>query len=249
MKLKILGCYAPSWKYKKNKVSCYKLINNDKNIILDMGYYMYKSFTVQDLEKSKVFISHNHVDHSYGLFQLMYKLDKTNTKLNNKIDIYMPEKSKFKNLFKALEVKKNTNVHAINKDLEVQIDNLVFTFCETIHKGESYAIKILNKENNKTFVYTSDIATIDEKLINFCKGADEIMMEAGHSVNFQPFTLGKYHGYTKDLSKEILKTGVDKIYITHYKSYANEEKIRKFLPKEMQNKFYIVKQGEEIDIL
>lgn len=248
MKLEILGCYAPS--FNKNKsVSCYKLKCEDKIIYLDMGYFLYKKIKKADLKNMEIFVSHNHIDHSYGVFQLMYRLDKKKVKLENKIKVYMPEKSKFKNLFKALKVKNNADVHAIEESNKVNVKNLEISFCKTIHKGETYAIKILNKENNKVFVYTADLALVNQKLIDFCKDADVVMIEAGHTVNFQPFTLGRYHGYTKDLTREILKANPKKVYITHYKTYATEEKIKHFLPKGKEDKFQVVKIGDKIDIL
>lgn len=248
MKLEVLGCYAPSFSRKKT-VSCYRLNLGEKVIYLDMGYYTYKKINDDDLEKMEIFISHNHVDHSYGAFQFMYKLDKHNVKLNNKVKIYMPEKSKFKNLFKAFNARKNVEAYAVTEDLKVDVENLEFSFCKTVHKGETYAIKIKNKENGKVFVYTADLAEVTDKLIDFCKDADCVMIEAGHSVNFQPFTLGKYHGYTKDLTKDILKANPKKVYITHYKGYATEKRIRKFLPKGKEELFTVVKIGDKLDIL
>lgn len=248
MKLEILGCYAPS--FNKNKsVSCYRLKTKYKTIYLDMGYYTYKKIPKEDLDSMQIVISHNHVDHSYGAFQLVYKLDKAKFKIKNKIKIYMPEKSKFKNLFKAINLKENVEVYALDENKKVEIENLEFSFCRTLHKGETYAIKIKNKLNNKIFVYTADLAKVTEKLIDFCKDADIVMLEAGHTVNFQPFTLGKYHGYTKNLTRDILKANPKKVYITHYKTYATENKIKKFLPKEKEDIFTVVKIGDVIDIL
>ncbi len=248
MKLEVLGCFAPSYSL-KNKVSCYKFRYKDKTIFLDMGYFMYKEVTLEELQNAEIFISHNHIDHSYGVFQLIRKLQKHHVILKNKIKIYMPRKSKFFNLYKALDFKDCTEVVGIDEDKIINIGNLEFSFCKTVHKGETYAIKVLNKENKKVFVYTSDLAKVTDNLIDFCKGAESVMLEAGHTKNFQPFTLGKYHGYTKTLTKDILKANPKKVYVTHYKAYATEKKIKKFLPKGREDIFSIVKIGDKLDIL
>lgn len=189
MKLEVIGCYSPNIRFKPT--TCYKIRIAKKNLFLDMGYGNLKKTIKYDLNNSVIIISHNHVDHVLGLIQLARYLKKKKIKLNNKIKVYMPKNNKGFNIYKY--VKKYDDwfdLEAINKDSKIELNNVEITFCETIHKGETYAIKL--KYGEKVFVYTSDIAKVDKKLQDFIKNANLVLMEGGHPVS-RTFSLGDYH--------------------------------------------------------
>ncbi len=230
MKLTVLGCYSPNYEFKP--VSMYKLELDKKIIYLDLGYGNHNKVELENLENSIFIISHNHIDHAYGLVALVKKIKKRKIKLKEKIKIYMPRSAKVIGLYSLLHSQvEYIDIIFTNEDLKIDIENYQITFARTLHKGESYAIKFTNKESKKIFVYTSDLAKVTENIIYFCKNADIIMMESGHPVWFQPFTLGKYHGYTRHLLSDIIKANPKHIYLTHFKTYATDKMFIKWYPE------------------
>ena len=71
--------------------------------------------------------------------------------------------------------KKEFDASILTKYTNFSIDNCEFSFCETIHKGGSYATKI--KYQNKVFVYVSDIARVSKILVDFVKNSDVVMVD------------------------------------------------------------------------
>lgn len=220
--LEVLGCYSPNIRMKP--VSMYKIITSNEIIYLDMGYGNVDKVDIENLNKTKIFISHNHIDHAFGLIELYLKLKIKGIILKNKIDVYMPSNCLKFNLSKTI-INKNKffNIHFINKNSVIRLNEYEITFCNTIHIGESYAIKFSNVYTNKFFVYTSDVARISKKLIKFSKGANLILIEGGKPVDTK-FSLKNYHANTKDIIENILKAKPKKIILTHLKVYAEKEK-------------------------
>lgn len=230
MKLTVLGCFSPNYEFKP--VSMYKLELKEKIIYLDLGYGNHNKVDMDNLNKSTFVISHNHVDHAYGLVTLLKKLKKNKIKLENKIKIYMPKATRIFGIYSLLSKETEYfDITFINPDLKINIEDYEITFVRTLHKGESYGIKLTNRETKKVFVYTSDMAKVTDNVISFCKDADIVMMESGHPVFFQPFTLGKYHGYTRHMLADIIKANPKYIYLTHFKTYASDKMFERWYPK------------------
>lgn len=228
--LKVLGCYSPN--YEGKPVSMYKLEINDKIVYMDIGYGNHNKIDYNRLEDTIIIISHNHIDHAYGLVSMLAKLKKDKVKLKKKIKVYMPKSSRLLGIYSVINQESEyIQIIHTNKNLKFYIDEYEISFCRTLHKGESYAIKFHNVKTNKVFVYTSDLYKVTDELIEFAKYADVIMMESGHPVLFQPFSLGKYHGYTRNLLSDIIKTNSKLIYLTHFKTYASSKTFEKWYPK------------------
>ncbi|MEG0073819.1 MAG: MBL fold metallo-hydrolase [Clostridia bacterium] len=246
MKVKVLGCYSPNYELKP--VSMYEIELENKIIYLDVGYKNAKKIDYNNLEKTEIIISHNHIDHSYGLIGFIKILKKKKIKLVNKINVYIPMKSGFLKIYELVKsYDEFFNAIPVNENLIVHIENIEITFCKTVHKGESYAVKFLDLTKNKSFVYTSDLAKVTNELIDFSKDSSSIMIDSGHPLKFQPFKLGKYHGYTRDLLNEIVKAKPGIIYLTHYKTYAKEEMFKRYFPKDANIKF--VKLNSQYEVI
>lgn len=181
-----------------------------------------------NLNNAMIIISHNHVDHVLGLVQLARYLKRHNVKLNNKIMVYMPKNNKGYNIYKY--IKKYDEWFEVNPIISstiIELNSVKITFCETIHKGETYAIKL--DYGKKVFTYTSDIAKVDNKLLEFLKGSTTVLMEGGHPVH-KTFSLGEYHGYTRNLLDKVLEAEPLKIFVSHLKGYANDSMYTKYFP-------------------
>ena len=230
MKIDVKGCYSPNYELKP--VSMYKLDLNGKNVYLELGYGNSKKVDLESLEGSYIIISHNHIDHAYGLVGLLKRLKKNNIKLKSKIKVYMPKFSENSILYKSLAKDvEYLDITYISESLKFTIGEYAISFVSTLHIGETYGVKFTNTITGKTFVYTSDLAEVTENLVEFSKNADVLLIESGHPVYFQPFTLGKYHGYTRHLLRDIICANPHKIFLTHFKTYASDKRFEKWYPK------------------
>ncbi len=230
-KFLVLGNYSPNIRtFGKNKSTCYMLKGFSKNIFLDFGAGVFSKFMrlVKNnnisLDNIVIIISHNHVDHNLSLLSLALYLINYNIKHKNKVkvDVILPKKSIIYSIISKL--KNVFNVSILNENTIIYIDRAKFTFCKTIHKGESYATKI--EINNDKFVYTSDLARYSDRLESFVYGADSVLVDAGYP--YKRFnTFRNYHGITKEILDETSKLDVRKIYASHirffskYKDYIN----------------------------
>lgn len=121
------------------------------------------------------------------------------------------------------------DVQILTKDTKFNMNECEFSFCNTIHKGGSYATKI--KYKNNTFVYTSDIAKVSNILSDFVKDADVVMVDAGYPTKKLAF-FSEYHGMTEDIMRDLNKCNIKKIFATHLRIfYKLKDYIEKFPPK------------------
>ncbi len=218
--IEVLGCYSPNIRFRP--VSMYKVFLESKIVYLDMGYGNASKVDLETIDKAIIVISHNHIDHAAGILELALLLRCKKVELKNRINVYLPNSLFYFNLSCILSKKsKYFNFHYIDENTSLQIDNYNITFCSTIHKGESYAIKFVNNTNLHSFAYTSDIAVITKKLIDFCYKVDILLMEGGRPEN--GISLKNYHATTNYLLKNINKARPCKILITHLK-VASEER-------------------------
>ena len=242
MKLRVLGCYSPNIFLKA--VSCYRLEAENKVIYLDLGYLTMQKINKADYENMIIIISHNHIDHAMDLLRFAVKIKCMKKFLKNKIKIYMPTASKGVNIYEILKKYFSDVIQVIRiyEGKKIFYGNLKITFCKTIHKGESYAIKI--EQGDKVFVYTSDIAKVNYKLIKFCQNADLLLVEGGHAVyNNTPF--GYYHGYTKDILENINIARAKKIIVTHLEPRVSKKEYYKNFPKSTTSEYVCVELNKE----
>lgn len=187
LKLNVIGNYSPNLRFKPG--SCYYIDGLIRPVILDIGYGNFKK-VINILEKKEIndtilVISHKHLDHCFDILFFIKYLKR----LNKNITIYIPKKCiMFKFLNKYVDI---LNVNELNENTKFVIDNFKFSFCKTKHKVESYATKIQN--DDKIFVYTSDICTVDNELKNFCKDADCVLIDSGNPFTDNKMYLNGYH--------------------------------------------------------
>lgn len=137
------------------------------------------------------------------------------------------------------------DIHIINEETYFEKNGYSFSFCKTEHKGESYATKI--QKENKTFIYTSDIAHVSKKIEEFCKGANCVLLDSGHPQKEKAHTLKGYHGKTEEILNNIKDCQVNKILASHLKRGIREEEYIKAFP--LNADVTLVKMDQEYSIL
>ena len=184
-----------------------------------------------DLNDIIIIISHNHLDHNFSLILLaiylfIYNLFHKNNKM---VKVVLPNNNfmyKFIRMFK-----KEFDASILTKYTNFSIDNCEFSFCETIHKGGSYATKI--KYQNKVFVYVSDIARVSKILVDFVKNSDVVMVDSGYPYKKLDSFLD-YHGMTQDIMYDLYECNIKKILATHIRIVIRKKVIfRNFQRKQI----------------
>ena len=133
-------------------------------------------------------------------------------------------------MYKFVKLFKNEyEVSILTKDMKFAIDGCKFSFCETIHKGGSYATKIESK--NGVFIYVSDLAKVSKALSDFVKNANVVMVDSGYPFKKLDSFLD-YHGMTQDIMFDLYECNIKKILATHLRiCYKKESYIQKFPEK------------------
>lgn len=261
--VKVLGNYAPNLKG-SNKYPCsgYYIKGLNKPVILDLGVgILPRLFKELKLNNESIYntifiISHNHIDHSFDMIPLSIVLLKGNIvnglnrvfkrkkeSCNRKVKIYLPKRSLmytyvkfFKNIF---------DVGIINEKTNFELEGCTFSFCQTEHRGESYATKI--EKNNKIFIYTSDMAYASRKIRKFCKNSNCALIDSGHPNKDRTRTLPGYHGKTQEVIEDLVDSGVERILASHLKASLKDEEYINVFPKDYN--ILLAKMGNEYEIL
>ena len=225
--LKSLGFHAPNMRFKPT--SCYLIPRKNKLLILDVGvgvkdkllnYFITNKLLPEDIA---IVISHNHIDHVAGIsgigeFMLEFYP-------HSKIKLFMSDTSeKYCDWYYNILKKYSSvfEVQVIDENFEFEFADFNVKFCKTNHcedKIKSFATKISCGYNS--FVYTSDIASVDNELKKFIKNSNVVMVEAGNPIK-RIRTLPGYHGSTKENVYEVLNSGVKNVYLTHLKGCFDE---------------------------
>jgi len=243
-KFYVLGNYSPNIRtFGKKKSTCYMLEGFSKTIFLDFGAGVFSKFIKMvkankiSLDNIVIIVSHNHIDHNFSLISLALYLLNYNIKHKKKIkvSVILPKRSMVYSIVSRL--KYVFNISILNENTELYIDNAKFTFCKTIHKGESYATKI--EIGEEKFVYTSDLARYSDKLKDFVYDANSVLIDAGYpSKRFNSFR--NYHGITKDILNETSKLHVGKIYASHIRFFSKYRDYINSFPKKCKTELVLI---------
>lgn len=220
LKMKVLGNYAPNLRGLPG--SSYLIKGMKQPLLLDFGNgnikKLLKEIPLEEISNLIVILSHNHIDHSYDVLKLARLLKKQ----KKKIKIYLPKKSFM--FFVISKLKRVFDVEVIHEKKVIFLDHYEIDFCQTFHRGESYAIRIKDTNTQKVFVYTSDMSYISRGLKYFCKDADTVLIDSGLPLE-DKFHLKGYHGFTKEIILDLFSPycNVKRILASHLKAYLPEE--------------------------
>jgi ribonuclease BN (tRNA processing enzyme) len=213
MKLTVLGNYGP---YPKAGGACsgFLVDSGEAKVLLDCGNGVLSRLLLyidlQDLDA--VILSHLHSDHMSDVMILRYAANVLQLKgqLKSPIKVYAPaepleefERLRFNNAIELIEIKDTSKLN---------IKNLNIRFKEVEHGYKNYAVSL--EQGSKKFVYSGDTNSIEE-LMNFSKGADLLLCEAG-LLERDEKCIRAMHLTAKEAGEVATMAGVKRLLLTHF---------------------------------
>lgn len=177
MRLTILGNNGP-FPSAGGACSGYLVTEGNKKILIDCGNGVLSNLQkfVKFEELDAIILTHLHSDHMSDMMVLKYAVQiKMNRGFNLKpLDVYTPSEPAEE--YNRLDIKGVFSLSTITSDTVLNFENLKVTFSEMKHPVKCFAVSIDNGE--KRFVFSGDTSW-DKNIIEFFKGADLLMLDAG----------------------------------------------------------------------
>lgn len=240
LKIIPLGTISP-FCYKNQNCPGFLIKYKNYNILLDCGNGITRYLNFPgDLNNLHVFITHLHKDHYGDLGCIEYSSYVFNNlnKLDNKINIYLPEK------YNDPEYS-YSNYHQIKENKIYILDDLKITFHNNkSHEIKTYSIKL---ENDRfKIVYTGDIGKNNLKgIINFSQNADLLICESTFLEKHN--STSTTHLNARDAAFIAKEANVKKLVLTHFWPLENKRLYLKEA-KEIFKKTYIAKENRKIKL-
>lgn len=175
MEVTILGFWG-GYPYNGEGTTSFLLQSKGYSLLLDVG-----SATLIQLEKildplklDGVILTHYHHDHIADLGVLQYLRQLKPTHLVRELPIYAHRENLEK--FSELTMPSVSQGVAYNPDEVLEVGPFQISFLETIHPVPCYAMRIVEKETGKVFVFTADTGYFEE-LVSFAKEADLLITD------------------------------------------------------------------------
>lgn len=222
MKLTVLGCLG-AYPYEGQGTTSYLLQSGDFNLLLDAG-----SATLVELEKEldpleldAVILTHYHHDHIADLGVLQYYWQLYPTEVPKPIlPIYGHTEDEFH--FNDLTMEGVTEGRPYFEAEDLKIGPFTITFMKTIHPVPCYAMRFVEDETGKVFVFTGDSGYL-EGFNEFAKEADLFLADTylfnGNEHHKAHFTAQESGTFAKNAA-------VKKLVLTHLPQHGDLEELR-----------------------
>ena len=233
-----LGCSCEicSSNNPKDKRTRSQLLVND-SLLVDIGPDTYLHLSDSKIDPLKIkyaAITHEHSDHTFGLWDLghIYNSQKI------KVILAEPTYKKISRLFFYNEYK----ITKIKAEEAIKIDNLVVTLMPVNHTDSSFGALV--KEKNKSIFYAPDFKSIPDTTINKVRDLDIAILDGSElkiaTPTHQPiqknFELGR-------------KLKAKQVYFTHlgHRTLPHQQ-LQEYVQKEGGSNFHIPHDGLEIKL-
>jgi ribonuclease BN (tRNA processing enzyme) len=195
----------------------------NKNYMFDAGEgcsYLYKNQRLNPHDLKSIFITHIHMDHISGIFQVIEDLKleyyiQPSTEKNHYIDIFIPQiqTEDFKNVLNVFKIDLyqdnfNIRINKVTTSLNLFKDkNISVSAHRTMHdiKKGIIAYGYIIKVGNKTIYYSGDLDSISE-IKDHINCADVAIVELAH------YDLDEISPYVKDFKGILILSHIGKKY-------------------------------------
>ncbi len=200
---------------------------NDQNILLDIGGGTLEKLHqyIEYYQLTAIIISHLHQDHFLDLLPLHYAmmLDIISGKRSEALPIYLPFRASKELDYIQSKVGEEYHLQELTKETKLQVGELSFSFKETNHPKECYAVKV--EQGEKNFGFTADTAW-DEELISFLAGGDLLLAEAS-LLEEDKDKRNMGHLTVREAVDFGVQSKSKRLLLTHLGSYYQKEQIIK----------------------
>ncbi|MGE5630067.1 MAG: MBL fold metallo-hydrolase [Caulobacteraceae bacterium] len=213
MKLTVLGNYGP---YPKANGACsgFLIDSGTVKLVLDFGNGVLSRLQqyIEVEEISAIILTHLHSDHMSDIMILKYAADIKMMKgqLKESIKVYAPSEPEAE--FERLRYKEALDIRAIVPEEKLVIGDVTISFKQMVHGCQSYSVCI--EKDSRKFVYSGDTSP-NEGLVEFAKGADFFMCEAGLLERDDKY-IRAMHLTAKEAGEIAAKAGVKRLLLTHF---------------------------------
>lgn len=175
MEITVLGFWG-GFPHESEGTTSYLIQSEGYSLLLDAG-----SSTLIQLEKimdplqlDAVIITHYHHDHIADLGVLQYLRQLKPKEPVPILDIYGHAEDEWH--FNQLTLPNVSEGKAYQPEEELELGPFRITFLKTIHPVTCYAMRIVEKNSGRVFVFTADTGYFEE-LIDFCQEADLLITD------------------------------------------------------------------------
>lgn len=222
MKLTVLGCLG-AYPYNGEGTTGFLLQSGSFNLLLDAG-----STTLVQLEKQlnplaldAVILSHYHHDHiaDLGVLQYYWQL---HPERNPEIILPIYGHTDDTAHFESLSMAGVSEGREYFEAEELDLGPFLVTFMKTIHPVPCYAMRFVEKETGKVFVFTGDSGYL-ESFVPFAKEADFFLADtylfAGNERHHAHFT-------SKEAGEIAKAAQVKQLVLTHLPQFGDLKQLK-----------------------
>jgi ribonuclease BN (tRNA processing enzyme) len=211
MKLTVLGNNGP-FPSAGGACSGYLVRSGSANILVDCGNgslaNLQKVIGIGELDA--VILTHLHSDHTSDIHVLKYavQIKRMRGQFDRLINVYAPPEPAEE--YARIDTRDAFVLEAIAPDKTLLVGDVLISFGQMKHPYLNYAVAMESK--GRKFVYSGDTSWT-ENLVDFAKGADLLMLDAG--LLERDYTVNAVHLTAKQCGLVAKEAGAGKLLLTH----------------------------------
>jgi ribonuclease BN (tRNA processing enzyme) len=259
LRLTVLG-KSPSWQDAGGACSGYLVEEDGATVLLDCGNGVfsklrcYRDYTAVDA----VVISHLHADHFLDLVPFAYALTYAPRQQPAPVDrwpgtqkparpkLYSPRGAK--QLFRQIVgawgsedlIENAFDLEEFSPDSVIEVGTLKFRFQDVPHFTETFAVEVSSMNGGGRITYGADCSP-NEKLVEFAKGTDLLIVEA--TLPRPERTGVRGHLTPEEAGEHAKRAGVKRVLLTHVSDELDQLKVRKRARKAFEGPIEVACEG------
>lgn len=214
MRLTILGNNGP-FPSAGGACSGYLIREGSTNLLIDCGNgalsNLQKFIRLDELDT--VILTHLHSDHMSDMMVLRYawQIKRNRGQLNRALKVFAPPEPAEE--YKRLEIKDVYDLKPVNRDLILDIGGMKIIFEQMVHPVLDFAVSL--EAGGRRFVFSGDTSWTED-IIDFARGADLLMLDAGLLAKEKKGGIPVPHLTAEECGIIAAKANVKKILLTHF---------------------------------